>query len=1611
MVTSPSSLDCGSARVAGGTQTCNITIQNTSSDTGEVLTWSGSVTSGGTDYSITTMGDTTLNPGQSTMMTITFDPSAAGTRTGAVTISGDAPANPSDVVSLTGQGTVAIIAPTPSGTLAIGNVHLGNNATSNVVVDNTGTATLTVTQMTITGTNASEFSFASQGCSGQTCNNAFQVLATSDTETVTIRCTPASRGAKTATLTFVGDEDSGDNVVSLTCTGTDPEINVTPTSLAFGNEIIGGTDPQLTFEVQNTFTGAGQENLTYTITKSGTGQAAFTVSPPCTTTCTATPGEDDVITVTFDPTARQAYSATLTIASNDSDEPSLIVTLSGTGIAPVIGNPMPVGQTLTFGGVAVGATSPAQMASIQNVGDSPLNVTSVALVGAQANQFAITAGTTGPHVIAAGNSGAWSVVCSPTSIGAKTATLRISSDALGASTFDFTLTCTGEQAVFTITPLGGLNFGGVPVGTSDTLPVTINNTGNITGTISSISSGNAVYTFNVIGGAPPRTVAAGGSLTVDVTFTPVSGAVVSSQLNVTAIGNPTAFTIPLTGDGQTQGVDISVQDEADLAIDLGEIRVNNTVQKLVTVQNTGDTPYTLSAPSSDDSNCAIQLVSPGTWPAVVPGGGFATFRVNTTPTVLGADDCVVTVVSTIPTSDTITFDFVGVAPGIDLINPANGVLDYPGVDVDTSGGETQTITIENTGDFLLTVSSCTLTGSGAFTLATPCTGGIQVAEGSQGTIDVVFDPTIESAETAELTINHDGFMTPPIVIMVNGTGIDQHINLPATQYDFPPTFRNPDDDDVPVEMIVVENPLHPVTGEASEMRISMAVTEANFADVFVVTNEGPYDVTPGGQVEIPVEFRPTAAGTTFEATITIFNNTTALPMAQVTVTGDGISRAVMVTPGSYDFGTVGVGLPVRLSDLSADGLVINNVDTTGEEYTIRELQFVDGDGNVISDDNWRILGGGDARTLGASATELYDVELVALEPSDNISIMLAVYLDGDPEAHYVVTLTGRAVEVEVRGGGGCQAGGGGRGTLALVVLALGLGLARRRRGAAVLAVLAIGMLGRPARAEPTRNVELQTFAPAPATEVEGFAIESATVGLNGAWALGVSVSYATNVLMVVPPGDESMADTPVSARTAFQLGFAYAFLGQFEAGIRVPFYQQAGEAAPMFGLQPAEGGSLGDVAAHAKARLLASGSIGLAASIDITVPTATDDQFAGVDGPSGHVRAIAGWKSPRIGVTGNAGFVARQPGDLGDISQGNAITFGAGTTYRAMKNLWAIGEVFGSSGMGSEGAGVMQLEGVLGVRYEIGRSVGVSVGGGRGILTGIGSPDLRGFFLLDVSPRAREAGPLFVEKPKPPRDMRDEDGDEVVNSDDQCDDEPEDADGYQDDDGCPEPDNDGDKILDGGDKCPLEAEDADDFQDDDGCADKDDDNDKILDVDDKCPREAEDYDNHMDSDGCDEPDNDTDGIPDVIDQCALEPETINGNNDDDGCPDSGDSLVMVMPDRIEIFEPVTFDGTGAKLSRKSANVLGQVAATMRANREFKRIRVTVHVHPRGSGDKDLSEKRAKAVREWLVQWGIEPERVEARGLGSTRPLVPKKQKGAAALNDRVEFIILEKDVK
>jgi len=207
----------------------------------------------------------------------------------------------------------------------------------------------------------------------------------------------------------------------------------------------------------------------------------------------------------------------------------------------------------------------------------------------------------------------------------------------------------------------------------------------------------------------------------------------------------------------------------------------------------------------------------------------------------------------------------------------------------------------------------------------------------------------------------------------------------------------------------------------------------------------------------------------------------------------------------------------------------------------------------------------------------------------------------------------------------------------------------------------------------------------------------------------------------------------------------------------------------------------------------------------------------------------------------------------------------------------------------------------------------------------------------------------------------------------------------------------------------MEPEDKDGFQDDDGCVDRDNDGDGVADAQDACPAEVEDRDSYRDGDGCPDPDNDKDGIVDTSDKCPNDSEVINGVDDDDGCPDRGDALVVLSTDRLELLAPLVF--TKDKLTKDGVAVLAQVAGMLRQHTQIRRLRITVHVQPTKTPDADQaqSEKRGAAIKELLTERGVEAKRLEVRGFGGSRPLVPKNAKSAAQINERIELIILERN--
>ncbi len=255
----------------------------------------------------------------------------------------------------------------------------------------------------------------------------------------------------------------------------------------------------------------------------------------------------------------------------------------------------------------------------------------------------------------------------------------------------------------------------------------------------------------------------------------------------------------------------------------------------------------------------------------------------------------------------------------------------------------------------------------------------------------------------------------------------------------------------------------------------------------------------------------------------------------------------------------------------------------------------------------------------------------------------------------------------------------------------------------------------------------------------------------------------------------------------------------------------------------------------------------------------------------------------------------------------------------------------------------------------------------------------------------------------PPPPPVDADGDGILDNVDKCPHEPEDRDGFEDADGCPDLDNDKDGIPDKADKCPNDPEDKDGFEDADGCPDPDNDADGIPDKDDKCPNEPEDKDGFQDADGCPDPDNDKDGVLDAEDKCPNDP----GPPDNAGCPKKYEHIVVTQ-EKIELKQKIFFDTNKATIQPRSFSLLDEIAQVLRS-RPSMTVRIEGHTDSRGkrAHNMQLSQARAQSVLQHLVGLGIDASRMQAQGFGPDQPIETNKTAAGREKNRRVEFFITQ----
>ena len=191
-----------------------------------------------------------------------------------------------------------------------------------MTLTNNGGTTLSITSITLTGTNPADFAQS---------NNCGSTVAANASCTINVTFTPSASGTRTASVNIADNASGSPQLVGLTgtgATGGTPVVTLKPSQLLFAKQVIHTTSPAEAVTLTNT--GTGTLNIT-SITIGGTDPGDFAQTNNCGSTVAA--GANCTINVTFTPAAGGSRTATLSITDNASGSPQTL-TMTGVGTSP-----------------------------------------------------------------------------------------------------------------------------------------------------------------------------------------------------------------------------------------------------------------------------------------------------------------------------------------------------------------------------------------------------------------------------------------------------------------------------------------------------------------------------------------------------------------------------------------------------------------------------------------------------------------------------------------------------------------------------------------------------------------------------------------------------------------------------------------------------------------------------------------------------------------------------------------------------------------------------------------------------------------------------------------------------------------------------------------------------------------------------------------------------------------------------------------------------------------------------------------------------------------------------------------------------------------------------
>jgi hypothetical protein len=539
-------------------------------------------------------------------------------------------------------------------------------------------------------------------------------------------------------------------------------------------------------------------------------------------------GQSVNLTISFAPSAAGVSSGNLSLSTSGNVSPNS-VPLTGTGVQSQQTLLLTVSpQSVSFGNVPVGSNG-SQTVSLLNTGTGPVNISQATMAG---NGFGMS-GLAVPMTLGPGQSTAFTVSFAPAGAGSASGNISVVSNAAN-SVSTVALSGMGVQPQISAAP-GSVSFGTVTVGQTSSQAVTLTNAGGAPLNITQLSGPGTG--FSLTGLALPLTLAPGKSTAFTVSFTPTSGTNSSSSLMLVSNAPTSPTTIPLSGAGSAQVLQLT---PSTTALSFGNQTLNASATQSVTLTNTGNSAVSISQVNVAGTGFTLNGSAPLVTLSV---GQAASFSVSFTPTVAGNATGSASVVSTAANSPlSISLAGVGVQPQISVVP---GSVSFGTVTVGQTNSQTITLSNPGTANLTVTQSAGPGTGFGLTGLGLPLT----LAPGKSTAFTVSFTPTSGTNSSSSLTLVSNA-PNSPTTIPLSGTGLAPVLQLTpsTTSLSFGSQALNAS----ATQSVTLTN-----TGNAA-----VSISQVNVTGTgFTLSGSAPLVTLSAGQAaSFSVTFTPTAAG-------------------------------------------------------------------------------------------------------------------------------------------------------------------------------------------------------------------------------------------------------------------------------------------------------------------------------------------------------------------------------------------------------------------------------------------------------------------------------------------------------------------------------------------------------------------------------------------------------------------------------------------------------------------------------------------------------------------------------------------------------------------------------